>query len=247
VNPRTVVVVNAPHPVHMPWAECASAVLMTWFPGQEYGPALADVLTGRREPGGRLPLTLARRDTDHGALDTRPAEDGTLRYTEGLLVGHRHFDTHRITPRYAFGHGLGYADITWHSAQLRSPGPDFTALVGVRLGCGPQRGGKEVVQVYLSPREASGEPVASRPERQLAGFAAVHLAPGEEREVTVALDRRAFSWWDERAAAWRVRPGRWDILIARSSRDVFDRFTVWIDAEGRLRPGSMNGTPPSRG
>ncbi|MFJ9130301.1 glycoside hydrolase family 3 protein [Streptomyces sp. NPDC102340] len=245
VNERTVVVVNAPHPVHMPWAERASAVLMTWFPGQEYGPALADVLTGRREPGGRLPLTIARRDTDHGALDTRPAEDGTLRYSEGLLTGHRHFDTRHITPRYAFGHGLGYADISWHSAHLRIPAPgagarpdpETVALVGARLGCGPRRGGKEVVQVYLSPRDTAGGPVEGRPEQQLAGFSTVRMTASEDREVTIALDRRAFSWWDTESGAWRVRPGRWDVRVARSSREVFDQFTVWIDAEGAVRPG----------
>ncbi|GAA2897760.1 glycoside hydrolase family 3 protein [Streptomyces mexicanus] len=249
VNARTVVVVNAPHPVDMPWADRASAVLMTWFPGQEYGPALAEVLAGDREPGGRLPLTIARRDADHGALDTRPAPDGTLRYDEGLFIGHRHFDTHRIAPRYAFGHGLGYADITWRSAHLRTPGPyggaepapETVALVGARLACGPERGGKDVVQVYLSPREADGGPVAGRPEQQLAGFAAVRLAPGEEREVTVALDRRCFSWWDERSGAWRPRPGRWDIRVARSSRDVFHRFTAWLDTDGRLRPDPAEG------
>ncbi|MHC5261498.1 beta-glucosidase [Streptomyces sp. UC4497] len=241
VNERTIVVVNAPHPVDMPWAERAGAVLMTWFPGQEYGPALADVLTGECEPGGRLPLTIAHRDTDHGALDTRPAPDGTLSYTEGLLTGHRHFDTRHITPRYAFGHGLGYADITWHSAQLRTPATESVALIAVRLGCGPQRAGKEVVQVYLSPRAADGAPIEDRPEQQLAGFSAVRLAPGEEREVTVELEPRAFSWWYEESAAWRVRPGRWDIRVARSSRDVFARFTVWTDTEGRLCHGPENG------
>ncbi|MGD6741768.1 glycoside hydrolase family 3 protein [Streptomyces sp. BH106] len=237
VNDRTIVVVNAPHPVDMPWAERAAAVLMTWFPGQEYGPALANVLTGASEPGGRLPLTIAHRDTDHGALDTRPAPDGTLPYAEGLLTGHRHFDTHGIGPRYAFGHGLGYADIMWCSAQLHTTEQEFTALVGARLRCGPRRGGKEVVQVYLSPRDTTGAPVEDRPEQQLAGFSTVRLAPDEEREVTIALDRRAFSWWDEDTSAWRVRPGRWDIRVARSSREVFDRFTVWIDGEGRVRSG----------
>ncbi|MGW5640104.1 glycoside hydrolase family 3 protein, partial [Streptomyces sp. NPDC003832] len=226
-NPRTVVVVNAPYAVDMPWADKAAAVLLTWFAGQEYGPAVADVLLGRSEPGGRLPVTLALRDADHGALSTAPDGDGRLAYTEGLLTGYRHFDRHGIRPRHAFGHGLGYADIRWRSARLSPGTTGDTATVSATLRCHGDRAGKEVVQVYVAPLDPGRETPAGRPEQQLAGFATARLAPGEERCVEVGLDPRAFSEWSERG--WAVREGCWEIRIARSSRDVFQRFAVYVD------------------
>ncbi|CQR65564.1 glycoside hydrolase family 3 protein [Streptomyces leeuwenhoekii] len=237
-NPRTVVVVNAPFAVDMPWADRAAAVLLSWFPGQEYGPALADVLTGALEPGGRLPITLAREDRDHAVTSTAPSADGRLAYSEGVLVGYRHFDTLRRTPRFCFGHGLGYADVRWRAAHLHAdPTGRRLAHVGVTLGCEPGQGGKEVVQVYVAPLTETGEPEPGRPEQQLAGFAAVHIAPGEERRVDIPLDIRDLSVWDTRAGGWRPRTGRWEIRLARSSRDVFHRFRVYVDQEGRLRTG----------
>ncbi|MEU0741121.1 glycoside hydrolase family 3 C-terminal domain-containing protein [Streptomyces sp. NPDC006134] len=237
-NPRTVVVVNAPFAVDMPWADRAAAVLLTWFPGQEYGPALADVLTGVLEPGGRLPVTLARKDSDHAVTSTGPSADGRLAYTEGALVGYRHFDARQITPRFCFGHGLGYADIRWRAAHLHAdPAGRHLALVGVTLGCEAGQGGKEVVQVYVAPLTETGEAEPGRPEQQLAGFAAVHVAPGQDRRVDIPLDMRDLSVWDTRAGGWRPRAGRWEIRLARSSRDVFHRFRVYVDRAGRLRTG----------
>ncbi|MGW4021970.1 glycoside hydrolase family 3 protein [Streptomyces sp. NPDC005009] len=238
-NPRTVVVVNAPFPVDMPWADRAAAVLLTWFPGQEYGPALADVLAGALEPGGRLPVTLARKDSDHAVTSTDPAADGSLAYTEGVLVGHRHFDTLRTTPRFCFGHGLGYADIRWRAAHLHTdPTGRHLALAGVTLDCGSGQGGKEVVQVYAAPLTETGAAEPGRPEQHLVGFAAVHVAPGPaELRVDIPLDVRDFSVWDTRTGDWRPRAGRWEIRLARSSRDVFHRFRVYVDQTGSFRAG----------
>ncbi|WP_326844590.1 glycoside hydrolase family 3 C-terminal domain-containing protein (plasmid) [Streptomyces sp. NBC_01558] len=238
-NPSTVVVVNAPFAVDMPWAERAAAVLLTWFPGQEYGPALADVLTGALEPGGRLPITLARADTDHAVTATGPSDDGRLTYTEGVLTGYRHFDAQRITPRFCFGHGLGYANLRWRAAHLHTdPTGRYLALAGVTLSSGTGRGGKEVVQVYAVPLTPTGATEPGRPEQHLVGFTTVHVPPAPAQpRIDIPLHVRDFSVWDPRTGSWRPRAGRWEIRLARSSRDVFHRFRVYVDEDGKLRTG----------
>jgi beta-glucosidase len=195
VNPRTVVVVNAGAPVLMPWADEVAAVLLTWFPGQEFGSALADVLAGRREPGGRLPTSWP--DGEDGLPGARPV-DGVLAYREGLKFGYR--DPARTG--YPFGFGLGYT--SWRYDGLTVGQPDGgTVTVSVRLSNVGQRPGGEVVQVYVRRADSGVE----RPVRWLAGFARVVAAPGEEVTAEVALPRRAFEHWDTGRHAWVVEPG----------------------------------------
>ncbi|WP_328380170.1 glycoside hydrolase family 3 C-terminal domain-containing protein [Streptomyces sp. NBC_00440] len=240
-NPRTVVVVNAPFAADMPWADRAAAVLLTWFPGQEYGPALADVLTGALVPGGRLPVTLARADTDHAVTATAPSDDGRLTYTEGVLTGYRHFDALHTTPRFCFGHGLGYGDIRWRAAHLHTdPTSRHLALAGVTLNNAAGRVGKEVIQVYAAPLTDTNTAEPGRPEQHLVGFAAVHVPPGPaELRVDIPLNVQDFSMWDTRAGSWQPRAGRWEIRLARSSRDIFQRFRVYIDRDGNLLTGPI--------
>ncbi|MGW3723602.1 beta-glucosidase H [Streptomyces sp. NPDC000851] len=206
-NPHTVVVVNAGSPVELPWREEVAAVLLTWFPGQEGGAALADVLTGAYEPGGRLPTTW-------GSLADAPVTqvvptDGELPYTEDVFIGHRAWDKHGRTPAYPFGHGLGYTDWTYESVEVEG------SSVRVRLRNSGERPGREVVQVYLAP----SEPDPERPARRLAGFAGVEAAPGERVEVTVELPRRAFEIWDEMSASWSFVKGSYEIQVGHSITD----------------------------
>ncbi|MFD5027371.1 glycoside hydrolase family 3 protein [Streptomyces sp. NPDC058373] len=210
-NPRTVVVVNAGSPVEMAWREEVAAVLLTWFPGQEGGAALADVLTGREEPGGRLPTTWPARLADAPVSNTAPA-DGHLDYTEGVFVGYAAWERAGTTPAYPFGHGLGYTD--WNYETLRAEGR--TVTVGLRnTGTRP---GRETVQLYLAPPAAApGAP--ERPAQRLAGFALAEAGPGESTEVTVELPDRAFEIWDETAGGWSHRPGRYELRAARSVAD----------------------------
>ncbi|MFJ9583574.1 glycoside hydrolase family 3 protein [Streptomyces acidicola] len=200
-NPRTVVVVNAGGPVLMPWRDDVAAVLLTWFPGQDFGGALADLLLGVREPGGRLPTTWPAEQADVPVLDTRPT-DGRLDYAEGLHIGYRAWLRAGRTPAYAFGHGLGYT--TWRLDELTLPdgigaGEDVTATVRV-TNTGP-RAGKQVVQLYLSRPDSA----LDRPARWLAGFAPVHLGPGATAEVAVRIPARAFAHWD--GSGWSHEPG----------------------------------------
>ncbi|MFJ8104934.1 beta-glucosidase [Streptomyces sp. NPDC096132] len=206
-NPNTVVVVNSGSPVELPWREDVAAVLLTWFPGQEGGAALADVLTGAHEPGGRLPTTWGSL-TDAPVTRVVP-EDGELPYTEGLYIGYRAWEKEGRTPSYPFGHGLGYTEWTYESVDITGTG------VTVRLRNTGERAGHEVVQVYLAPTG----PGTDRPARWLAGFAGVEAGPGESAEVTVELPRRAFEVWDEAAHRWVFVKGSYEIQVGRSIAD----------------------------
>jgi len=203
-NPRTVVVVNAGAPVLMPWAEEVAAVLLIWFPGQELGNALADVLTGRVEPGGRLPTSWP---ADEQALPSPTPVDGQLPYDEGLFIGYRALDRDGRRPAYAFGHGLGYT--TWQYRDLAATAGDdgsVTATVGVRNS--GTRPGRTVVQVYAS-RPASR---VLRPRRWLAGFATLDAAPGQDARVDVTIPARAFAHWDVEAGDWATEAGNFTLL-----------------------------------
>ncbi|MBK3569493.1 glycoside hydrolase family 3 C-terminal domain-containing protein [Streptomyces sp. MBT62] len=206
-NPNTVVIVNSGSPVELPWREEVAAVLLGWFPGQEAGAALADVLTGAHEPGGRLPTTWGSL-TDAPVSQVVP-ENGELPYTEGVFIGYRAWEKAGRVPSYPFGHGLGYTD--WAYDDIKADGSSVT----VRVTNSGGRYGREVVQVYLAPVEHDPE----RPARWLAGFAGVEAGPGESVEVRVELPRRSFEIWDETANGWAVVKGSYEIQAGRSITD----------------------------
>ncbi|MEB3371835.1 beta-glucosidase H [Saccharopolyspora mangrovi] len=211
-NPRTVVVVNSGAPVLLPWAQEVPAVLLSWFPGQEFGNALADVLTGDAEPGGRLPVTWPAAEGE--PLPSPLPEAGALDYAESIHIGHRAFERSGIEPAFWFGHGLGYTTWAYQGAEVPTAiatGEDLTARVRVRNS--GLRPGREVVQVYLS-REGEVE----RPAHWLAGFAAVDAEPGEEAEVAVRVPARAFQHHQD--GAWRTETGSFTIHIGRSLADL---------------------------
>ncbi|MFF8829400.1 glycoside hydrolase family 3 protein [Streptomyces sp. NPDC015131] len=219
-NPRTVVVVNAGSPVEMPWRDDVAAVLLTWFPGQEGGAALAAVLTGAEEPGGRLPTTWPAALADAPVTDVTPV-DGELHYTEGLFTGYRAWDRSGAVPAYPFGHGLGYT--TWgYEALDLSP-----EAATVRVRNTGTRPGRETVQLYVAP--AADDPV-ERPARRLAGFASVEAGPGESAETEIRVPRRAFEIWDERAGGWTAVPGTYEIRAGRSLTDI--RLTAKLTVHG---------------
>ena len=215
VAPDAVVVVNAGAPVLLPWLERARTVLWTWFPGQDCGAALADVLTGVTEPAGRLPWTLPAREQDVPVPHARPV-DGRVVYSEGVHVGHRSWLRSGARPAVPFGHGLGWTTWTYGSVSAaRAPdgGIDVTAEVtntGARLGT-------EVVQVYLEPPAGGG---LDRPVRWLAGFATVTVEPGEQTTAHVRVSARALQIWDVERHAWGTPPGTYRLRIGRSVDDL---------------------------
>jgi beta-glucosidase len=223
-NPRTIAIVNAASPVELRWARDAPALIYAWFLGQELGPALADVLCGDREPGGRLPVTLAACAADYPVLDSSPGPDLRRRYLESTLVGYRHFDAHRLEPEFCFGHGLGYTDFTYEAMTLSRATLDGDAplTVTVRLRNTGSRAGKEVLQLYVAPPRGT----TPRAPKELKRFAPVQLRPGAAGTVEFELDERAFAHWDAAAAAWTVLPGVYELQAGRSSRDIRLRARV---------------------
>ncbi len=214
-NPRTVVVVNAGAPVLLPWADDVAAVLLTWFGGQEFGRALADVLLGYAEPGGRLPTTWPA--STEGLPSTQPA-DGVLSYSEGLFIGYRGYDRDGREPLFPFGHGRGYT--TWSydaitvdcAAVDPASGPGVAVCVEVR-NTGP-RPGREVVQLYASRPDSAVE----RPVKWLVGFAAVDADPGETVNVGILVPERVLAHWSDRG--WTLEAGTFTLSAGSSSASL---------------------------
>jgi beta-glucosidase len=206
-NPHTVVVVNAGGPVAMPWLDDVAATLLTWFPGQEGGRALADVLTGAAEPGGRMPTTWTAREP--GDADPSPLpEDGRLVYREGLRIGYRAWRDPNGgdgAPALPFGSGLGYTTWRYDAVDL-VPGADG-AIARVTLTNVGSRAGTEVVQVYLARPDSAVE----RPARWLAGFAKARAEGGRTVTVDVPLPSRVRAHWSAEEHRWVEEPGAFEV------------------------------------
>ena len=226
VNSRTVVVVNAGSPVTMDWVDDVAAVAQLWFPGEEGAAALAAVLFGDADPGGRLPLTIPRAIEDTPAFTSYPGEHGKAVYGESVFGGYRWYDRHRIEPRFAFGHGLSYTSFSLGEFELDRDEltPDGAVEMRVTVSNTGTRAGTEVVQCYVRDLEAS----VARPEQELRAFAKVALDPGESTTVVGVLGRRAFAFWDPDAHDWRVEPGQFEISVGVSSRDIRAVATVTV-------------------
>ncbi|WP_328762649.1 beta-glucosidase family protein [Streptomyces sp. NBC_00272] len=224
VNPNTVVVVNAGSPVELPWREEVAAVLLAWFPGQEGGAALADVLLGDAEPGGRLPTTWPARFADVPVTEVVP-DGGRLEYREGLLIGYRAYEAHGIAPAYPFGHGLGYTDWAYESLEVTG------TTARVRITNTGTRPGREVVQLYLAPVDTASDGAQSatveRPASWLAAFAGVEAGPGESVEAEIALPARAFEIWDEPAGRWQRIDGAYEVRASHAHGDT--RLTATLE------------------
>ncbi|WP_425839258.1 beta-glucosidase [Streptomyces fractus] len=208
-NPHTVVLVNAGAPVLMPWRKDVAGVLVGHFGGQEFGHAIADVLLGKAEPGGRLPTTWPTAETDAPVLDTVP-NDGVLQYDEDIHVGHRAWLAHDLTPAYWFGAGQGYAEIEVSDARVEGGAAAVhggaAATLHVTLHNRSDRSGKQVVQVYAERTEST----VCRPRRWLVGFASVRVPAREAVTASVRVDTRLLAHWDE---GWRYEPGDYRLRV----------------------------------
>jgi beta-glucosidase len=198
----------------MPWVDDVAAVMQIWFPGEALGDAVADVLLGDAEPGGRLPVTIPQRLEDTPAFGHHPGRDGKAVYAEGRLIGYRWYDARAVEPRFPFGHGLGYTTFALGPATLTGTVDDAVG-VAVRVTNTGARAGSTVVQCYVEPPR-SGED--DQPLRTLGGFVKVALAPGASTTAELVIDRRAFATWDVGAHAWVVPTGQYAISVGTSSR-----------------------------
>lgn len=213
-NPQTVIVLQTGGPVEMPWIDAAPAILQAWYPGQEAGNAVADVLLGAAEPGGRLAQTFpklwAHNPTHSQDREIYPGLNGHVRYEEGVFIGYRHYDRAGTEPLFAFGHGLSYASFALSDVAVDGSG--VTATV-TNTGA---RAGSTVVQVYVGDLEAS----VPRPVKELKGFAKLHLAAGASLEVQIALDARAFAFFDVTVGQWRVEAGAFEVSVGFAADDL---------------------------
>lgn len=220
---QTVVVLRTSGPVRMPWLDAVDAVLETWYPGQADGEALADLLFGDAEPGGRLPTTFGHTVADYPTSDDAafPGVNDVARYEEGIFVGYRYFDAHDISPAFPFGHGLSYTSVAYGQPSVTEDGDGFAVTVPVENTGGHH--GKAVVQVYA--RKAAA-PVPT-PERELVGFEVTTLEVGEQRTLTVSVDRSDFEYYDEQTG-WTLSTGENQLFVGRSARDIVAEFDVSI-------------------
>jgi len=202
----TIVVVNAGSPVVLPWAGEVAAIVQGYFGGQEFGHAIADVLTGSAEPGGRLPTTWPAALADVPVTDVTPV-DGRLVYSEGLHIGYRAWLRSGARPAFPFGHGLGYTTWSWGTAQRHCDSVEVTlANTGARAG-------KQVVQVYAERTDST----VDRPAHWLVGFAVVHAEPGRTVTAVVPVPARRLAHW---AGEWVVEPGAYTLHMGSSVAEL---------------------------
>lgn len=219
-NPNTIVVLNTGGPISMPWRDKVRAVLEMWYPGQEGGWATADILLGKVNPGGKLPITFPAKASDTPALAPGHPErfDGVnerVVYSEGIFVGYRHYDQNRIAPLYPFGYGLSYTSFSYSGLKVAPAGDGIDVSFAVKNT--GRVAGAEIPQVYIGPPSRPPVPMAPK---ALAGFSRIELQPGEARTVSVHIPRRQLSYWSVERHDWQIAGGRRPIYVGASSRDI---------------------------
>jgi beta-glucosidase len=227
VNPRTVVVLNTGVAVTMPWLDAVPALLEAYYPGQENGHALANILLGAVNPSGKLPVTFPKRLEDiPGYLCSSYPGARDVIYGEGVFVGYRGFDQRALEPLFPFGFGLSYTTFAYKSVKApETAKAGETVTVQVTVQNTGARAGQEVVQVYVHDRQAS----VPRPPRELKAFAKVALQPGGVQTLSFKLDARAFAFYDACRRQWIVEPGEFEIQIGSSSRHIHARAVIKLE------------------
>jgi len=238
VAPDAIVIVNAGSPVLLPWLDEAKTVLWAWFPGQECGDSIADVIVGNLEPSGRLPWTLPAAEADVPMMDTAPDLDMVLDYPEGVHVGYREWERTENVPAAPFGHGLGWTDFDYSTDASASLDDADIVSVSVAVTNTGRRAGHEVVQVYLQAPTPFPSGI-DRPTRWLGGFERVRVDVAATMTVTVRVPRRAFEVWDTAAHAWVLPGGTYHVAVGRSVRDLRAHTTINLPPSGNAAPAAQ--------
>jgi beta-glucosidase len=224
-NKNTIVVVTSGGGVDMNgWLAQVPALIEAWYPGQEGGTALAEVLFGDVNPSGRLPVTFERRWEDNPVSNSYYPVAGTnkVNYKEGVFVGYRGYEKNGTTPRFPFGYGLSYTTFSYGNLSVQQgvtkggSRESWWAEVSFDVTNTGKRAGSEVAQVYVGDAHAQ----VPRPAKELKGFAKVELKPGETKRVKVMLNQRALSYYDVNAKQWRAAPGDFHVLVGPSSAQI---------------------------
>ena len=225
VNKNTVVVLNTGSPCEMPWSGNAEAILQCWFPGQEFGNSLSDILFGEVNPSGKLPTTFPHKISDTPAYSTYPGKDLQMDYEEGLFIGYRWYDKEKIKPLFPFGHGLSYT--TFEYSNLRAVPPKGTSSVAafeLDIRNSGNIAGKEIVQGYVSVSNSQ----IDRPNKELKKFDKVFLEPGETKKVQFELSERDLSFWNIETQTWQVEPAEYIFEVGASANDIRETASVWL-------------------
>ena len=218
-NAKTIVVLYNGTPITMnEWIDNVPGLIEAFYPGQEGGNAIADIIFGDVNPSGKLPITFAKQWKDSPVYTTYPGKKEEVFYEEGIFVGYRHFDKKEIEPLFPFGYGLSYTTFEYRNLQLSSNeiSPNDTLIVKVSVMNSGQKAGDEVIQLYLQDMEAA----VNREVKSLKGFKRVSLNPGESKTVSFILNKNDLSFYSEEEKIWVAEPGQFKILIGNSSRDI---------------------------
>jgi beta-glucosidase len=218
-NRNTVVVLINGTPVDMSgWIDKVPAVIEAWYPGQEGGNAIADILFGTVNPSGKLPCTLPKKYEDIASSTNYPGKNGKVHYEEGIFIGYRHFDEDNIEPLFPFGFGLSYTDFKYSNLKVQPFEDSEGSLYKVSLdieNIGKKKG-KEAVQLYVSDLDSS----LPRPPKELKGFRKLSLNPQQKKTVSFFLDSRSLAYYDPLKEKWVVEKGKFKVLVGSSSRDI---------------------------
>lgn len=228
VNPNTIVVLISGSPVEMPWHKQVPVIVQGWYAGMEAGNVFADILFGDVNPSGKLTFTFPEQleDSPAHSLGTYPGQDLNSDYSEDILVGYRWFDTKKINPLFAFGHGLSYSSFQYSDLKLKAKiSPEEGLQVSVNIRNSGDRPGYETAQLYLQDVECS----VIRPDKELKAFEKVYLQPGETKNIKFNLKSKAFSFFDEKEMQWKEEPGLFKVHVGSSSRDIRLSGDVLID------------------
>jgi len=216
-NPNTVVVLVGGGPVDMSlWINEVKGLIQVWYPGMEGGNALANIITGKVNPSGKLPMTFPKKleDSPAHALGEFPGENGEVNYNEGIFVGYRYFDTYNVAPEFSFGHGLSYTSFEYNDLNIQKDSDKVKLSFFIKnIG---ETDGAEIAQIYIHDTKAS----VKRPIKELKAFEKVFLAVGESQLIEIELSDDAFSFYDETKKSWVLEPGEFKISVGSSSRDI---------------------------
>jgi beta-glucosidase len=242
-NKNTVVVINAGGPVIMSrWIDGVPAIVDMWYPGQEGGNAIADILFGEANPSGKLPVSFVKRWEDSPAYGNYPGKNLQIDYAEGIYVGYRYFDKKKIEPLFPFGYGLSYTKFDYSDLKI-SPekvSAGQTVEVSLQVRNSGSRAGAEVVELYVHDGHSS----VDRPVQELKGFRRVELAPGESKAVHFTLDQNAMAYYSAGKKEWVTEPGEFDVWVGSSSRDIRVKGSFVEGEAGSSRASSLNQPSP---
>ena len=232
VQPNVVVVLMNGSAITMPWADRVKAIVEGWLGGQAGGGAIADVITGRINPSGKLSETFPKRLQDTPAFPDFPALNRRASYAEGVFIGYRYYDKKDVEPLFPFGFGLSYT--TFAYTGIKASAPSIKDTDGVTIEVAVKNtgnvAGKEIIQLYLHEQN----PAVRRPEKELKAFNKIALAPGEEKVVTFKLSKRDFAYYDTGLHDWNVRSGKFCVLVGGSSRDLPLKETIEVQTTRQI-------------